>query len=237
MCATAVENATSVLLRDYDLMDESNDDSATIVEAALATSANVTFFEPVKIGVRQYVGGALGRNNPVGSVWQEAQNIWCPNDGQLEPMVKCLVSIGTGNPGLTSVDEGARGFFKTLKDIATESEITAAHSLSQHRGLLDQQRYFRYNVEQGLQGVGLEEYRKQDIIETATHTYLANEIQKRSLRYCAKNLGRKKCALVEDFLKITCRLAELIQVIDSINAIEFQPTLDCTFSYFFSYEI
>lgn len=180
-------------------MDESNDDSATIVEAALATSAATTFFEPVTIGGRRYVDGALGRNNPIRSVWSEAQNIWCPEDGRLEPMVKCIVSIGTGNPGLISVGEGVKGFLKTLKEIATETEVTTAQSLSQHRGLLDQHRFFRYNVEQGLQDVGLEEYRKQPIIETATRTYLANEMQKSSLRNCAKNLGMKQCAFVEDF--------------------------------------
>ena len=180
-------------------MDESNADSATIVEAALATSAATTFFEPVTIGARRYVDGALGRNNPIRSVWAEAQNVWCPEDGRLEPMVKCFVSIGTGNPGLSSVGESVKGFLRTLKDIATETENTAAQSLSQHRGLLDQQRYFRYNVDQGLQDVGLEEYRKQALIESATRTYLANELQKRSLRDCAKNLGTKKCAFVEDF--------------------------------------
>lgn len=181
-------------------MDESNDDHATIIEAALATSAATTFFKPVKIGGRRYMDGALGSNNPIKCVWTEAQNIWCPEDGRLEPMVKCLVSIGTGNPGLTSTREDVKGFLLgTLKDIATETENTTAQSLSQHRGLLDQQRYFRYNVDQGLQDVGLEEYRKQPLIESATRTYLANELQKRSLRDCAKNLGMKECAFVEDF--------------------------------------
>lgn len=143
--------------------------------------------------------GALGQNNPIRFVWAEAQNIWCPEDGRLESRVKCLVSIGTGNPGLTSVGEGVKGFVRTLKDIAKETENTTAQSLSQHRGLLDQRRYFRYNVDQGLQDVGLEEYRKQPLIESATRTYLANELQKRSFRDCAKNLGMKQCAFAEDF--------------------------------------
>lgn len=199
VCAVDVESTSPVCIRDYNLEDESNDDSATIIEAALATSAATTFFEPVTIGVRRYVDGALGRNNPIRSVWTEAQNIWCAERGQLEPMVKCLVSIGTGNPGLASIGEDIKGFLRTLKDIATETESTAAQSLSQHRGLLDQQRYFRYNVEQGLQDVGLAEYRKQALIESATRTYLANELQKRSLRACAKNLGMKQCAVVENF--------------------------------------
>lgn len=190
---------TDVCIRDYDLVDESNDDSATIVEAALATSAATTFFKLITIGVRQYVDGALGRNNPIRSVWTEAQNIWCPEDGRLEPMLKCLVLIGTGNPGLRSVGESVKDFLRTLKDIATETENTAAQSLSQHQGLLEQRRFFRYIVEQGLQEVGLKEYRKQALIESATRTYLANELQKRSLRDCAKNLGTKQCAFVEDF--------------------------------------
>ena len=144
--------------------------------------------------------GALGRNNPIRSVWTEAQNVWCAEKGQLEPMVKCLVSIGTGNPGLASIGENIKDFLlQTLKDIATETENTAAQSLSQHRGLLDQQRYFRYNVDQGLQDVGLEEHQKEALIESATRKYLANELQKRSLRACAKNLGMKQCAFVEDF--------------------------------------
>ena len=200
VCATAMENTTTVCLRDYNLVDESNEDAATIVEAALATSAATTFFQPVTIGVRRYVDGALGSNNPVRSVWNEAQNIWCPEDGQLEPKVRCLISIGTGNPGSASVQEGAKDFLtKTLKDIATETERTAVNSESQYRGLLDQKRYFRFNVEQGLQAVGLEEYRKRPEIESATLAYLGTQRQKFILRDCAKNLGIKQCAFVEDF--------------------------------------
>lgn len=51
VCATAYENTTTVLLRDYTLLEESNHDQATIVDAALATSAATTFFEPIIIGV------------------------------------------------------------------------------------------------------------------------------------------------------------------------------------------
>ena len=181
------------------MLDESND-NATIVETALATSAATTYFKPVTIGVRRYVDGALGSNNPVDYVWHEAQNIWCPDDGQLEPLVKCFVSVGTGNPGSTVVQDGAKGFLtQTLKEIATETERTAAKSLARHRGLLDKMRYFRYNVEQGLQEVGLEEYRKQAKIEAATQTYLSSQSQKFSLRNCARNLGIKQCVFLENY--------------------------------------
>ena len=62
-------------------------DTMTIVEAALATSAATTFFKSVTIGVRKYVDGALGSNNPVEYVWNEAQSKWCPDDGQIESML------------------------------------------------------------------------------------------------------------------------------------------------------
>lgn len=108
VCATSYENKDTIHIRDYSLVDEANYDRATTVEAALATSAATSFFEPMKIGTRKYVDGALGANNPVDSVWKEAQNIWCPEDGNIEPLIKCIVSIGTGNPGSEAIKDGIK---------------------------------------------------------------------------------------------------------------------------------
>lgn len=60
---------------------------------------------------------------------------------------------------------------ETLQGVATETKETAALFAKTHRGLLDQNRYFRFNVKQGLQDVGLEEYRKIKEIVTATGEY------------------------------------------------------------------
>ncbi|PKX95157.1 FabD/lysophospholipase-like protein [Aspergillus novofumigatus IBT 16806] len=70
-----------------------------ICQAALATSATTTFFEPITIGDRSFADGGLGANNPVDKVEGEASNIWCFKTGDLKPLVKCFISIGTGNPG------------------------------------------------------------------------------------------------------------------------------------------
>lgn len=186
------------VIRDYCLRDEDNGDNATIVKAALATSAAPTFFEPVTIDVRPYVDGGLLANNPVNKVLVEAQNIWCPNGGigEIEAMVKCFVSIGTGNPGLNTIKKGAVPFLiKNLKDIATETERTAEDFAKQHRGLLGEKRYFRYNVEQGLQGVDLAEYKAQPRIELATDRYLSIQEQKFRIRDSAENLKIKQCGL------------------------------------------
>ncbi|KAM7207996.1 hypothetical protein V8F06_014960 [Rhypophila decipiens] len=71
----------------------------TICEAALATSAATGFFDPVSVGARHFVDGSLGANNPVDQVENEASDIWCAETGNLQPLVKCFISVGTGNPG------------------------------------------------------------------------------------------------------------------------------------------
>lgn len=152
------------------------------------------------IGVRKYVDGALGSNNPVRQVWKEAQSLWCRYDGQLELLVKCIVSVGTGNPGVSAIENSAWGFLsKTLKDIATDTERIAEDFAAHNRGLLYKKRYFRYNVEQGLQAIVLEEYQKQADIETVTQTYLASQALKFNVMECARNLGTKQCVLADNF--------------------------------------
>ncbi|KAI9866792.1 MAG: hypothetical protein M1813_000734 [Trichoglossum hirsutum] len=193
VCATRQANTNLVCLRDYTLIGGPNYDTATIVEAALATSAATTFFPPVKIGERLYVDGALGANNPVNVIWNEAQNIWSPDDGDIHPNVKCFVSVGTGNPGSVPVQNSVVGLvMDTLKHIASETERTATMAAQTYRGLLDTRRYFRFNVEQGLQQIGLEEHKRQGEIEVATIDYIWHMERRFAIRDCANNLNAKK---------------------------------------------
>ena len=72
----------------------------TIVDAAPARSAALTFFDRVQIGDRYFRDGATGANNPIDDVWIEAGNIWNDDEEvQLQDMIGCLLSISTGNPG------------------------------------------------------------------------------------------------------------------------------------------
>ncbi len=200
VCATSFETKKIIRLKSYNILDELDDHGSTIVEAVHATSAATSFFEPVTIGKRKYVDGALGANNPVDEVWNEAQSIWCPEDGALEPLVKCFVSIGTGNPGLEPIgNSGWKGLTDTMIKIATQTERTAEVFEARQRGLYDRKQYFHFNVEQGLQGVGLEEYKKEGQIEAATDDYLTSMAQKFRVRDCANNLKAKTSVLLEDF--------------------------------------
>jgi len=113
-----------IRLRSYTLPDEPSI-RATICEAALATSAATTFFDPVSIGDRTFADGGFGANNPVDEVEGEAANIWCSETGDLKPLVKCFISIGTGNPGKKAFEDSIIKFLsETVVQIATETEAT-----------------------------------------------------------------------------------------------------------------
>lgn len=185
-------------LRSYDLPDEPDNVHATTSEAALATSAAPSFFDPVSIGVRTLVDGALWANNPVDEVEREASDIWCPDTGDLKPLVKCFISIGTGKPSQKAIEDKMFKFLgDTLVRIATETEDTARKFIARRRGHYDVKRYFRFNVEQGLQDVGLEEYKERSKIEAATEFYLGDQAQKFQVRDCVKNLKQKQCVYID----------------------------------------
>ena len=142
-----MESTNEVAIKDYTLAGEINHDRASIVEAAMATSAASSFFPPVKIGNREYVDGALGSNNPVEIVWKEAQDVWAPDDGQIKSKLLAVISVGTGHPGMVNIEKSAWAFFKhTLTGIITQTDQTATHFESTNRDLLlpeHPHRYFR----------------------------------------------------------------------------------------------
>lgn len=104
LCSITQETKEIVRLHSYPLHNKLGI-SATIYQAARATFAATTFFEPVLISARRFAGGGLGANDPVGEVEGEASNIWCEDTGDLKPQVKCIISIGTGNPGKKAMDD------------------------------------------------------------------------------------------------------------------------------------
>lgn len=193
MCTTAYETRGTTRLKSYSLPGELNNQTPTICEAALATSAATRFFDPVTIEARKFVGGELGANNPVDEVEAEASDIWCAETADLKPLVKCFISIGTGNPGKNPIEDTVWKFLsETLVEIATETERTAVRFAARWKGHLDNKRYFRFNVQQGLQHIGLAEYKKEGLIETTTFEYLEETDQYFRVRDCARNLEQKR---------------------------------------------
>jgi len=173
VCTFTTAGNTPVPLRSYttsDSVDSSAGEECTIWQAARATSAAATFFDPIKIGNQKFVDGGTGYNNPVELVLDEAKSIW--PDAIQKGRIQCLVSIGTGVPDMKDFGHNLKEVVDTLKAIATQTEETEKRFFRNHEFLGIGDRYFRFNVDQGLAGVGLEEHKKIDRIEAVTDSYL-----------------------------------------------------------------
>ena len=169
-----------------------------IWEAARATSAASSFFDPIKIGPynEEFVDGATGANNPVQELWNEAKFVWL--DRQIESSIQCLVSIGTGIPSLNPFGSNLKEIAGTLVKIATETESTAETFHRGHSELDDGNRYFRFNVTRGLEEIGLEDTSQKNLIMAATSRYVESEAVLRQMKICGKKLSTKECAFIPD---------------------------------------
>lgn len=88
---------------------------------------------------------------------------------------------------------------KTLVRMATETEQTEARFIARWRQLYDLKRYFRFNVDHGLEDVGLEEYDQQGAMEAATESYLDHTAQIARVRDCVLSLKQKQSVYIDDF--------------------------------------
>lgn len=202
VCTTAKDTLQVTRLRSYGVPNEDSV-QATICEAALATSAATGYFDTAYIGNRAFVDGAFGANNPVEEVEEEAADIWCTSSRELRPLVKCFLTIGTGCPARVPMDDNMMKFVsQTLVRLATKPESTERRFMARWDKQWKENRVFRFNVEQGLQGVHMTDYGKRSLIESATHDYLHHSKQKDRIRECVLNLIGKtgKTALYTLFI-------------------------------------
>ncbi|KAK5165890.1 uncharacterized protein LTR77_008814 [Saxophila tyrrhenica] len=169
-------------------------DEVKIWEAARATSAATTFFDPIRICGEDFVDGATGANNPLPTLLTEASDMWLDDDDvtmNLDAHISCLVSIGTGLPSMTKFNDRATGIMQTLADIATDCEKAAEDFQRHHPLMLKSGRFFRFNVDQGLENVGLEEWKRLDDIGAVTRNYLQLERVRMGINKCSKLLKER----------------------------------------------
>jgi predicted acylesterase/phospholipase RssA len=167
-------------------------DTTKIWQACRATSAATSFFDPISVGPfdEEFVDGALGANNPVYTLWNQAQDIW---GNRLMGDLGCLVSIGTGVPPLHPVRDDPLGILSTLKDLATETERTSEQFRRDKANLDEEGRYYRFNVDRGLESIGLDESKKKNEIAAATSRYVESQGTFRQIKACAARLASEAC--------------------------------------------
>ncbi|KAF7512509.1 hypothetical protein GJ744_001444 [Endocarpon pusillum] len=188
VCATRRDATATMQFTSYKSHSDSDLLKTTkIWEAARATSAAPSFFDPIKIGRfgEEFGDGGTGANNPVRILWNQAQ--YCLGQGGLvERNLRYLVSIGTSIPSLEPFGDHLMEVAKTLRAIATETEMTAKSFREEYAELAKQNRYFRFNVSRGLEKILLEDATKTAAIVAATREYVGNVEVAERMRLCGR---------------------------------------------------
>lgn len=193
VCATSKETGCTVRLTTYQSPRRLLR-SPLIWEAARATTAASSFFDPITIGgfQEEFLDGGTGANNPVYELWNEAQDIW-PSEFSLEDRILCLVSIGTGLRSLTPFGGDLSGIVRSLKAIATDTERTAEMFCRDKCKLDFEGRYYRFNVNQGLEKIGLEDSKQKGAIIAATDRYIDSQAVYKQMQTCGYSLAERQC--------------------------------------------
>lgn len=116
-------------------------------EAARATSAVPLYFNQMKMSHSTFSDGGMLRNNPTDTVYHEARQIWPTRN------IGIVISIGTG----VVETSGLKNKFRSMLDVTlkalVDSQVQAQdfERSADGRDLITGGRYFRFNVEQGLQ--------------------------------------------------------------------------------------
>ncbi|KAJ7479577.1 acyl transferase/acyl hydrolase/lysophospholipase, partial [Mycena latifolia] len=173
-----MNGAIPELFRSYDTSDEPASD-CMIWEAARATSAMPGLFKPMEIRLggtsQRYIDGGVGHNNPTSLVLAEAEEVY-PS----QPVV-LVVSIGGGHPDTIHIpnSSSASAIAKAMKGIAMDCEKTHEDTARRFRAILNT--YFRFNVQQGMQGLAPQDWKNASQVSAHTKAYLRTEDAKSKL--------------------------------------------------------
>lgn len=154
-----------------------------IWEAARATSAATTFFDPIEIMPfkQKFVDGALGWNNPIELADIESRDFWDNDD-------RIIISLGTGSVPGQEWGGDVVDLARQLARIVTQADMTNDRFRKGHPELVNDNRLFRFTVTQGLGNIGLDEHEAFNRIATYTDTYVSNDDVYRLLKTCVRSL-------------------------------------------------
>ncbi|KAJ7357900.1 hypothetical protein DFH08DRAFT_437176 [Mycena albidolilacea] len=194
VCAMNAANMSlPVLFRTYNTLDYPAM-NCTIWQAGRATSAAPAFFKQIKIGLsgmeEAFVDGGLGHNNPTASLLSEA--------GLLFPdhQIACIISLGTGQPQTISIPKPSLltrflpfDVLKAIREIATDCEKEHQAIVHRFNGIANF--YFRFNVEQGMQNIQLNQWERLGDVVANTRQYIQSQWVTNQLADAAKSLSEK----------------------------------------------
>jgi patatin-like phospholipase/acyl hydrolase len=167
--------------------------ACTVWEAGRATSAAQTYFDPMKLEGRFFTDGGISYNNPIFTIEKQLPLASLNRQSNRQ----CYVSIGTGKASPAN-QETARSSWKlshvfspieNLLQAATQAEkdAEAFHSFCEllHDPMIGKHCYhFRFNCDNGLAEIELDEAEKLPIIIRQTQEYLQRASVQADINRC-----------------------------------------------------
>jgi len=191
LCVTRGTSSQRNFLRSYKTQHRTQENyDCAIWEAASATAAAPFFFKKVKLltSGEEFWDGGLRRNNPVNEavteVAREGEKAWSGRT------LGCLVSIGTGCVDSAKVSSSLSGLAKSVLKMLSDSEDTARAFRESQTGqlLASEDRYYRFNVPQGLQSLDMDECRATEKMKDFTTAYMDHPEIGNQVEKCARLL-------------------------------------------------
>ncbi|TGO16416.1 hypothetical protein BTUL_0028g00160 [Botrytis tulipae] len=186
VCATRNKTFNYELIRNYTSgKPDQVDYDCTIWEAGSATAAAPMLFGPVTFqkSTAKFSDGGTTINCPLPEVVNEARRLWN------SPQFACIVSLGTGWPANTMVKSGLLSFLGQTVKVLTDAQKKYEAWVRGNRDDLNiKERYFRFNVEQGMDQLKLDEWAETEEMTALTDSYLGQDKQMNEVEHCVKLL-------------------------------------------------
>jgi predicted acylesterase/phospholipase RssA len=168
-----------------------------IWEAARATMANPSIYDPITIGItgqqEPFIGGGVSCNNPTAVLLEEAGSCFASDH------VACIISVGSGQSQSIAISRSRFSSYlqsnlaSTMKKIVTDCEHTAQDMEQRYKNTPDL--YFRFNVEQGLQAIKSGQWEQLSGVATHTQQYMRQVVVDKSLKHVMIALIDRKRAI------------------------------------------
>jgi hypothetical protein len=145
-----------------------------------------------------------GVTNPVLAVEREAINIWAPISGDLQPILKCFLSIGAGQVSYSGTADVSDN--PTLRSVMTLADQVDGEYTERWRRMHNSNRHYRFNVNKGLENLSPDNWVRQ---EAATSTYLKQHDEQVKMANTVAHLQSKSGKRFEHSDIVTIRKADM----------------------------
>jgi hypothetical protein len=132
----------------------------------------------------------MGHNNPTAALLLEARVLFP------DKQIACIISLGTGQPHTISISKSSLlnqviplDVIKVMQKIATDCEKEHQSFAHHFDGIANF--YFRFNVEQGMQNIQLNQWENLSDVAESTRQYVQSQLVINQLADAVKSLSEK----------------------------------------------